>query len=211
MPPSRSQPRRVHPKPGVVESILSTPGVLRAAVAVATCAGSKKPGTDRTGLPASPAVGLRVVNGFIQVWAGDGSTLAILNQRTDLDRNGPVFLDGDDLRELVLPAVLRRCTTTIRGSRIQITASGWTGSVRIHRRGPFDPGSAILGLLLADHRRCPAPSHRVARMLAGPRARWFIPTFPFQQSTRIAALSKRRCVIVATAPITLGKAKSPCR
>ena len=211
MPASPSQPKQAHPNPGQIESILSTPGILRAAVAVAACAGSKNPSTGRTGLPASPAVGLRVVNGFIQVWAGDGAILAILNQRTDLERTEPFYLDGDDLRELVLPAELRRCTTTVRGNRIQITASGWTGSIRIRRRGPFDPAGAILGFLLADHRRCPPPPHQSARLLAGPRARWFFPTFPFQPSTRMAALSKRRCVIVAAAPINHRKAMPPCR
>lgn len=112
-------------------------GVLRDAVAVAAFAGSAKPEYRRTGLPASRAVGLRVVRSHWQVWAGNGGTLAIANRRAALEAGSVLYLDGTDLGAVEVPAVLRGFCAVITGNRVELRAQGWRGSVRIRRRGPL--------------------------------------------------------------------------
>lgn len=175
-------------------------GVLRDAVAVAAFAGPAKPEHRRTGLPASPAVGLRVVRSHWQVWAGNGGTLAIANRRAALEAGPVLYLDGADLGSVELPAVLRNFRAVFAGTRVELHARGWRGSVRIRRRGPCDPAGAILGALICEQRPCRPPPRRDARSFAG-TASWFVPVFsPGDPPMRRVAMTARRICIVAIPP-----------
>ena len=174
-------------------------GVLRDLVSVAALAGPAKPEHRCTGLPASPAVGLRVVHGHYQVWAGNGGTLVIANRRAAQDASPVLYLDGADLRALEVPGVLRGFQAGVVGNRVELLAQGWRGSVRIRRRGPQDPAGAILGALICEQRACRPPPQRAVRSFAG-AATWFVPVFaPGDRSSRRVAMSTRRICVTSSA------------
>lgn len=172
-------------------------GVLREVVAVAVFAGSARPEHRRTGLPTSPAVGLRIINKHWQIWAGCGGVLAIANRSTDQADTAVLNLDGGDLRALEPPKVLRCFRAAITGNRVDLVARGWRGSVRVRRRGPCDPAGAILGVLIAEPRPCRAPRNPEARRFTG-SASWFRSIFDPEAPPpqRCAAWSKSRIAIV---------------